>query len=118
MRTIIIAMALCLTTSTAFAQEQAATRALLDAHDTDTGLTLSTVTVDGWRLDEGCRQHLCHLHKRLTITAPDGAAMVLVVAPSEVDGKPVVVGMRSHGWDDGRVPATVRGRIAEFGNQR
>lgn len=118
MRAVTLALAGCLASFAAVAQESSAQRALLDAHEADTGLTLSTVTVDGWRLDEACRPHLCHLHKRLTITAPGGAAMVLVVAPSEVDGKPVVMGMRSHGWDDGKVPQAVGGRIAEFGNQR
>ncbi|MBY0429934.1 MAG: hypothetical protein K2Q10_01950, partial [Rhodospirillales bacterium] len=108
-----IATAFCLATSAAFAQEDAA-QALLDTHEMDTGLPLSTETIEGWRIAEACRPHLCHLHRRLTITAPDGAAMVVVVAPSEVDGKPVAIGMRSHGWDDSNVPATVRGRIAEF----
>ncbi|NFV78991.1 hypothetical protein [Magnetospirillum aberrantis] len=117
MRTIIVATACCLITSAALAQEDAA-RALLDAHEMDTGLPLSTETIEGWRIEEVCRPHLCHLHKRLTVTAPDGAAMVLVFAPSEVDGKPAVVGMRGRGWDDGKVPQAVRGRIAEFGNQR
>lgn len=89
-------------------------KAISDSMDADSGLVLSSSKVEGWRIDETCRPHLCHLHKRLAITAPDGESMVVVVAPDEATGKPVAVGMRSRQWDDSSTPHSVATRIKRF----
>lgn len=85
-----------------------------DTMDADSGLVLSSSEVDGWQEVASCRPHLCHLHRMLTITAPDGESLIVLVAPSEADGKAGAVGMRSRGWDDGRMPRAVRERVGAF----
>lgn len=88
--------------------------AISDTMEMDSGLPLSSAVVEGWTFEESCRPHLCHLHKRLTITAPDGESMVVLVAPNESTGKPAAVGLRSRGWDDRRMPAAVAGRASAW----
>lgn len=88
--------------------------AISDTMEMDSGLVLESVEVEGWQVVESCRPHLCHLHRRLAITAPSGESMVLVVAPDEATGKPAAVGMRSRGWDDRMMPGAVRERVRAF----
>lgn len=80
--------------------------------EADSGLVLATDAIEEWTVEESCRPHLCHLHRRLTVTAPSGETMVVVVAPDEGDGKPAAVGLRSKGWDDALMPLAVASKVA------
>jgi hypothetical protein len=93
-------------------------KAVSDAMEMDSGLPLSSVVVEGWTVEESCRPHLCHLHKRLAITAPDGESLIVVVAPDESTGKAVAVGMRAKGWDDRMMPGAVREMVEAFARPR
>ena len=88
--------------------------AISDTMEMDSGLVLASVVVDGWRIEETSRPHLCHHHRRHSVTAPTGESMVVVVAPSELDGKPAAVGLRSRGWDDRMMPANVHAKLKAF----
>lgn len=85
-------------------------RAISDSHEADTGLVLESVEVDGWTVVESCRPHLCHVHKRLTVTAPSGETLVLVVAPDESTGEPAAIAFRTSGWDE-RMPHAVENKV-------
>ena len=95
-------------TLAACATPDPAVMAVLDAHDADTQLPLSSLTIDGWTVMESCRPHLCHLHKRVVIVSPGGESMVVVIAPAVNHGKPAAVEMHSRGWDAAGMPPEVR----------
>lgn len=89
-------------------------RAIADSTDADSGLVLSSSVVEGWQVVETCRPHLCHLHRRLAITAPDRESMVVLIAPDESNGKPAAVAFRSFGWDDCRMPTAVADNVSAW----
>lgn len=80
-------------------------KAISDSHEADTGLVLEAVEIDGWTVVESCRPHLCHMHKRLMVTAPSGESLVLVVAPDESTGEPTAIAFHTNGWGERMPPA-------------